>query len=404
MKNKNETPAMLSVQEAKELISANTSLGSPVAIPLEHSLAKILGGTIYAPQSIPAFEQSAMDGYAFPYDAWKQQAGFEIAGEMAAGAAAPLSITANQAARIFTGAPMPAGADTVVMQEKVRVEGNQLIIEDGELLKGSNVRSVGSEIREGELALPQGSLLTPAAIGFLAGMGIHEVPVYPAPAITVIVTGNELQTPGKPLQYGQVYESNSFTLRTALQQMQISPVSFLAVEDDFDKLLHTIAQALSSADMVLLTGGVSVGNYDYVANALEVCGVTPVFHKLKQKPGKPLYFGTRDQQLVFGLPGNPSSVLTCFYEYVYPCIREQMGYAQTNLSAIQVPLLNDFSKRPGLTHFLKGYWNEEGVKILQAQESYRMQSFAVCNCLIVLREEVTELHKGQLVEVHLLPH
>jgi molybdopterin molybdotransferase len=186
--------------------------------------------------------------------------------------------------------------------------------------------------------------------------------------------------------------------------MQISPVSFLAVEDDFDKLLHTIAQALSSADMVLLTGGVSVGNYDYVANALEVCGVTPVFHKLKQKPGKPLYFGTRDQQLVFGLPGNPSSVLTCFYEYVYPCIREQMGYAQTTLSAIQVPLLNDFSKRPGLTHFLKGYLNEEGVKILQAQESYRMQSFAVCNCLIVLPEEVMELQKGQLVEVHLLPH
>ncbi|AXY78514.1 molybdopterin molybdenumtransferase MoeA [Paraflavitalea soli] len=395
---------MLSVAEAKELISANTLLGSPVAVPLEHSLAKILGSTIYASQSIPAYEQSAMDGYAFQFDGWKQQSVLEIAGEMAAGAAAPLSITAAQTARIFTGAPLPAGADTVVMQEKVRVQDNQLIIDDDELQKGSNVRSVGSEIRAGELALPQGSLLTPAAIGFLAGMGIHEVPVYPAPAITVIVTGNELQTPGKPLQYGQVYESNSFTLRTALQQMQISPVSFLTVEDDFDKLLHTIAQALSSADMVLLTGGVSVGNYDYVARALEVCGVTPVFHKLKQKPGKPLYFGTRDQQLVFGLPGNPSSVLTCFYEYVYPCIREQMGYAETTLSAVHLPLLHDFSKRAGLTHFLKGYWSEEGVKVLQAQESYRMQSFAVCNCLIVLPEDVTDLHKGQSVEVHLLPH
>ncbi len=171
-----------------------------------------------------------------------------------------------------------------------------------------------------------------------------KYPYISAPAITVIVTGNELQTPGKPLQYGQGMSPTPLPCVLLCQQMQISPVSFLTVEDDFDKLLHTIAQALSSADMVLLTGGVSVGNYDYVAKALEVCGVTPVFHKLKQKPGKPLYFGTRDQQLVFGLPGNPSSVLTCFYEYVYPCIREQMGYAQTTLSSIQAPLLNDFSK------------------------------------------------------------
>lgn len=404
MNNKKETPAMLSVLEAKALISANTSLRPSVAMPLENALARILAGTLYAPQSIPAFEQSAMDGYAFQYDAWKKQPLLEIAGEMAAGAAAPFAISATQAARIFTGAPLPAGADTVVMQEKVQVQDNMLTIQDTELLKGMNVRAVGSEIRTGELALAQGALLTPAAIGFLAGMGIHEVPVYPAPSITVIVTGNELQKPGNPLQYGQVYESNSYTLRTALQQMQISPVSFLSVEDDFDKLLHTIAQALSQSDMVLLTGGVSVGNYDYVAKALEVCGVTPVFHKLKQKPGKPLYFGTRDQQLVFGLPGNPSSVLTCFYEYVYPCIREQMGYPQISLSTIQAPLLSDYAKRPGLTHFLKGYWSEEGVKILQAQESYRMQSFAVCNSLIVLPEDVTELRKGQPVEVHLLPH
>ncbi|MDF2188046.1 gephyrin-like molybdotransferase Glp [Paraflavitalea sp. CAU 1676] len=403
MNPKQETPGMLPVQEARQLISSHTSLRTAVNTPLEQTLGRVLATTLYAPVSIPIYEQSAMDGYALQFDGWQQQEHLEIAGEMAAGATSRLSIAPHQAARIFTGAPLPDGADTVVMQEKVRVHGDRLLIEDAELAKGSNVRAVGSEIIEGALALPQGALLTPAAIGYLAGMGIRELPVYPAPRITVIVTGDELQAPGKPLQFGQVYESNSYTLRMALLQMQIHHINFLSVADDFDQLLHIIAQALGNSDMVLLTGGVSVGNYDYVAKALETCGVTPVFHKLKQKPGKPLFFGVRDQQQVFGLPGNPSSVLTCFYEYVYPCIREQMGYGQTNLTTVKLPLLNDYSKKAGLTHYLKGYVNDEGVKVLQAQESYRMHSFAVCNGLIVLPESIETVSEGDLVEVHLLP-
>lgn len=402
MSNKKETSALLSVQEAKALITAHTALLPSITIPLEKALGKVLAASIYSPVSIPAFEQSAMDGYAFRYDAWQQQP-LHIAGEMPAGATVPLTITDGQAARIFTGAPLPAGADTVVMQEKVRVNDNKLIIDDTELQPGSNVRGIGAEIRAGELALPNGALLTPAAIGFLAGMGIHEVAVYPAPVITIIVTGDELQKPGTSLEYGQVYESNSFTLRTALQQMQIGPVTVMTAEDDFDILLQTVAEALSASDMVLITGGVSVGNYDYVAEALETCGVTRIFHKLRQKPGKPLYFGKRDEQLIFGLPGNPSSVLTCFYEYVYTCIREQMGYPKPALPVMQMRLLNDYHRKPGLTQFLKGYWDGEGVRVLQAQESFRMHSFAVGNCLIVVPEEAGDILNGQMVTVHLLP-
>lgn len=402
MSNKKDTPALLSVQEAKALITTHTTLRPSVTIPLEKALGKVLAASIYAPLSIPAFEQSAMDGYAFRFDTWRQQP-LQIAGEMAAGATARLTIETGQAARIFTGAPLPAGADTVVMQEKVRVEGNELIIEDTDLQAGANVRPVGSEAKAGTLALPNGTVLTPAAIGFLTGMGIQEAAVYAAPVITIIVTGNELQKPGVPLQYGQVYESNSFTLRAALQQMQITPVTVLTAEDDFDKLLHIITQALAASDMVLITGGVSVGNYDYVARALETCGVTRIFHKLRQKPGKPLYFGKRDGQLVFGLPGNPSSVLTCFYEYVYACIRRQMGHPQPALPVMQMRLLSDYRRKPGLAQFLKGYWDAEGVRVLQAQESFRLHSFAVSNCLIAVPEETGELLKGQLVDVHLLP-
>jgi molybdopterin molybdotransferase len=396
------TPAMLSVQQAKELIVAHTSLQPAVCIPLEKALGKVLADDVYAPVSIPAFEQSAMDGYAFAFAGWQQQP-LRLNGEMAAGATASITITGGEAARIFTGAPLPVGADTVVMQEKVQVKGNQLIILDEELQAGSNVRPIGSEVPAKALALSKGSLLTPAAIGFLAGIGIAEVAVHAAPFITIILTGNELQAPGTPLQYGQVYESNSFTLRTALQQMQITGVSVLEVEDDLAKLQQTIADALAVSDLVLLTGGVSVGNYDYVAKALAANGVTSLFHKLKQKPGKPLYFGNKEKQLIFGLPGNPSSVLTCFYEYVYPCLRQLLGFEERMLPTVRLPLLNDYSKKPGLTHFLKGYYDKTGVKVLQAQESYRMQSYAVCNCLIVLPEEGTDFVKGQEVEVHVLP-
>lgn len=403
MKQKNETPGMLTVQEARQLIAANTALRPAVNTPVEFTLGRVLATTLYAPVSIPAFVQAAMDGYAFNYAGWKQHGTLTIAGEMPAGAADTISIAPHQAARIFTGAPLPEGADTVVMQEKVQVNDDLLTIDDTALLPGTNTRAIGSEIIEGALALPQGALLTPAAIGYLAGMGIRELPVYPAPRITVIVTGNELQAPGQPLQFGQVYESNSYTLRTALQQMHIPDVRFLTVEDDFDILVEVIAKALGDADMILLTGGVSVGNYDYVKEAAETCGVFPVFHRLRQKPGKPLFFGTREQQQVFGLPGNPSSVLTCFYEYVYPCIREQMGYGQTTLTAVKLPLLGGYSKKAGLTHYLKGYVNEGTVKVLQAQESYRMHSFAVCNALIAVPEEVETLHQGDLVAVHLLP-
>lgn len=404
MKQPSPTPGMLTVREARQQISANTALRPAVNTPLEYTLGRVLATTLYAPMSIPAFIQSAMDGYAVNFAGWQQHGTLTIAGEIPAGATDTIRLEPHQAARIFTGAPLPEGADTVVMQEKVQVTGDQLSIGDAELVSGSHVRGIGSEITKGALALPQGALLTPAAIGYLAGMGIRELPVYPAPKITVIVTGNELQAPGTALQFGQVYESNSYTLRTALQQMHIPHVRFLSVEDDFDILVEVIAKSLGDTDMILLTGGVSVGNYDYVKEAAETCGVYPVFHKLKQKPGKPLFFGTREQQQVFGLPGNPSSVLTCFYEYVYPCIREQMGYGETTLTAVKLPLLGDYAKKAGLTHYLKGYVQEGTVKILQAQESYRMHSFAVCNALIVVPEEVETLHKGDLVEVHLLPH
>ena len=343
-----------------------------------------------------------MDGYAFYFDDFQQHGKLIVNGEMAAGSADKKPIPTATAVRIFTGAAVPEGADTVVMQEKTIIEGNHLLISDEQIKKGNNVRLKGSEIKSGSLALSKGHQITPATIGFMAGFGITELMVYRDPGINIIVTGNELQSPGKPLQYGQVYESNSFTLSAALKQAGIQNVEIYESGDHLDELTETLKNCLSGADVVILTGGVSVGDYDFTLKAAEACGVKTIFHKIKQRPGKPIFFGTKEEKLVFGLPGNPASVLTCFYEYVCLAL-ELMNHRKSGIENVKLPLSAPFSKAAGLTHFLKGFQDGKSVRILDAQESFRMHSFARANCLVQIDENITNCGEGEMVEIHCLP-
>lgn len=386
---------MISVAAAKEIIHNNLLALPVVQLPLQQALQLRLAENVFSPVDTPAYPQSSMDGYAFAYESWKTGNHLVINGEMQAGARKGMSLHAGEAARIFTGAPLPAGADTVIMQEKVIVQNNRLIINDENIQPGNSVRATGSGIKAGETALPANSLLTPGAIGFLAGMGITHVPVFARPAVSIIVTGNELQQPGQPLAYGQVYESNSFALKAVLDQLQLTNVQVYSATDELETVQQVLTKAMAGSDIVLLTGGVSVGDYDFVVAAATACGVVQLFHKIKQRPGKPLYVGKKGNQLVVGLPGNPSSVLTCFYEYVLAAL-------QVELPVLHIPLAVAFQKAAGLTHFLKGYYDGATVKPLDAQESYRMSSFAVANCLIKLDEDITQCKQGELVEIHLL--
>ncbi|MCS3795613.1 gephyrin-like molybdotransferase Glp [Niastella sp. OAS944] len=392
---------MISVTEAKNMIRANATALTPVTIPLQQAVGRVLAADVTAFTDIPAFEQSAMDGYALSFAGYELHKTLTIQGEVPAGAPESLVLQANQAIRIFTGAPVPAGADTVVMQEKVEVKNGQLHIADDQLKPGLNVRLIGSEIKAGELMLAKGDKLTPAAVGFLATTGVSEVLVYPTPVMSIIVTGNELQQPGKALLHGQVYECNSFQLRAALQLLQIVEVPVFEAKDDLQVVKDTLKYALDNSDVVLLTGGVSVGNYDFVPEAAAACGVVTLFHKLKQRPGKPLFVGTKGKKWVFGLPGNPSSVLTCFYEYVIPAL-EQLMQLKPVVPGIKVPLSKAWSKTAALTFFLKGYYDGQTVAPLDSQESYRLRSFAMANCLVVLPEEKMEYAVGEEVEVHLI--
>lgn len=391
---------MISVNEAKDIITESVKRLPSQRLPLTRALGLVLGEDVYALTDIPNFKQSSMDGYAIRFEPGRTV--FTLAGEMAAGSTAALDIGPAEAVRIFTGAPLPAGADTVVMQEKVTLEGDRVMVEDGGMKAFQHVREKGAEIKRGALAMQAGTLLSPAAIGFLAGIGIPELQVIPAPKVSIILTGNELQEPGKPLAFGQVYEANSVMLSAALRQLGVEDVSVLRAVDDLKVLQDVLSQALLEADLVLLTGGVSVGDYDFVVAAAKNCGIKQAFHKIRQKPGKPLFFGSKYQKIVFGLPGNPSSVLSCFYQYVLPAVGRMMG-KNLRLQVTQGILTHDYAKVSGLTHFLKASFNNGNVTPLHAQESFRLHSFAEADCLIVLDEAKGNYQAGEQVEVHLLP-
>lgn len=392
---------MISVQEAKKIIDENVFSSEPVSLLLKDAAGLILAEDVYATTDIPAFPQSSMDGYAFSFSGWQQHKRLKITGEVAAGSNETFTLSPENAVRIFTGAAVPPGADTVIMQEKVQIENGELKIEDENLKEGNSVRSKGSEIKCGALALEKENVLSPAAIGFLAGIGITAVKVYPNPSIGIIITGNELQQPGQPLQHGQVYESNSFTLKAVLQQLHIENIQILYAVDKPEIVTAALQKAIQQTDVVLLTGGISVGDYDFVLQAATECGVERLFHKIKQRPGKPLYFGKKENKLVFGLPGNPSSVLTCFYQYVIPAL-EKLARRKIGLQTLNVPLKKAFQKMAGLTHFLKGFYDGKTAMPLDAQESFRLSSFAKANCLIKIDEEITSLKEGESVDVYLL--
>lgn len=387
---------MISVSEARKLIDENCKGGRSEVLRLIDALDRALADDVVSPMDTPPFHQSAVDGYAFSFKDWDKKSALEVAGEVQAGNVFTAEIKSRQAIRIFTGAPVPAGLDTVVMQEKIEVQGDQMTIKDPLLVAGANVRLQGSQTKIGDVVLKKSHRLTPASISFLASLGITEVPVFAHPHIRIIVTGKELVAPGGIIHEGQIFESNSFALKTALKAMGISPVSVEIVEDDEALIMEAITRALDS-DIVILTGGASVGLYDLVPSSLAKCGVKEIFHKVKQKPGKPFYFGTYGDILVFALPGNPAAVLSCFYEYITPAIGKFTG--RQYHKRLKMILAHDFQRKPGLTQFMKGKTKANTVFILDHQESYLMNSFAHADALVELEEDREVILKGDLVNV-----
>jgi molybdopterin molybdotransferase len=394
---------MISFAEARALIQNNICVLPRIDQPIENAFGFVLAENVYSPNDFPHEDQSAMDGYAFCYADWFDALPLQVKRNKPAGDTnSTMQLEKGEAIRIFTGSVLPIHTDTVVMQEFAECTDGLLVITNKQIQRGDHIRKKGTQTKRGDLVIEKGTLITPAIIGLLISVGVQTVPVFLQPTCTIITTGNELVEPGVPLQSGQVYESNSYTLLAALKQMNIPTTKYLNQLDQLSAISEAIQRSLEKSDLLLLTGGVSVGDYDFVTEALALNGVRQIFHKVKQKPGKPIYFGMKGEKMIFGLPGNPGSVLTCFYMYVLPAIYCSMGANLHAWQTYKIPLLQTIKKKEGLTHFIKAVWLQEGVLPLEHQESYKMNSFAQANVIIQLDEERTIYDKGELVDVFLL--
>lgn len=391
---------MITVSEAKKILIANCNKACMVELSLSDSLNLYLAEDIYAPINVPSFNQSAMDGYAFKFKDVESE--LNVVDEIAAGDTRELEFGETEAVRIFTGAKVPDSFDTVVMQELTEVKSNKLIVKDKGLKLGGNIRKEGHQIKQGDLALKEGKKIDPATIGFLASLGITKIKVYKKPSVTILVTGDELIKPGNPIKKGQVYESNTFMLKAALEQLNIT-ADVVFLKDNFNDTKLAIKQALSSSDLLILSGGISVGDYDFVKPSLEENGVEELFYKVKQKPGKPLFFGKKEGKLVFALPGNPAAALNCFYMYVLPAINTALGNPKPFLAKTELPINQSYKKKSGRAEFLKAYSNREVIELLEGQGSDVLLSFSKANCLVYLSDEITEIEQGKIVEVFNLP-
>ncbi len=392
---------MISVAEAKLIIANFVIPLSATAKSLAEAVDHVLAEDIFSTINLPPFNQSSVDGYAFAFD----DAGKDltVSCEVPAGSKEKIILRKGEAARIFTGAPVPQGADTILMQEQATIRGKILHVPVDKIKKGDHLRLTGAEIAAGQLAIEKYSVLTPAAIGYIAGLGRPEILVYPMPVVGIILTGQELRKPGDAIDHGQVYDSNSFMLTAALNTAGVTAIHTYYADDNLEATTNVLSQSLELCDLILLVGGISVGDYDFVLEATRQNDVEQFFHKVKQRPGKPVFFGMKDNKPVFGLPGNPSSVLTCYYQYVYPALGS-LTNRQLRLPEEAGTLKYAYAKKTGLTHFLKGTY-EGGCAIpLGAQESYRLSSYKEANCLISLDEERGDYYAGETVKVCLLPN
>ncbi|QRR02021.1 molybdopterin molybdotransferase MoeA [Dyadobacter sandarakinus] len=395
---------MVTVQEAKQRVAAHTKLLPVQVRDLSAASGFVLAEDIAAPISLPTFRQSSMDGYAILHtDVVEKGIVLSIRGESRAGQAQVPALHPGQACRIFTGAPVPEGATAVIMQEHTSAVNGKVTLQEFPVPDGKNIRRVGQQIREGEVALKAGTRLSPGAIGFLRGLNVQQVTVYRKPRVAMLLTGDELLQPGELLVPGKIYESNSGMVVAALAREGVTEVALSYTQDDSRSTIEALEKLTKDFDLVLINGGISVGDYDYVGQALGEIGAETIFYKVKQKPGKPLLFARKDTTLYFALPGNPASTLVCFYEYVLPAVRMMSGFPDPFVRKIRMPVKNPYSFDGDRDEFLKAYVEGEYVIPLEGQESFALRSFAAANALIYLPAEQNTVQAGELVEVHLLP-
>jgi molybdopterin molybdotransferase len=377
-------------------------------VPLRSALGRILAEDIISPSNVPNHDNSAMDGYAFSANTSRPagSSSLKIVGTAYAGKAFMDKVGKDECIRIMTGAMMPPGTDTVVMQERVRLDGDRISFID-DPVRGLNVRRAGEDLKLGQPVLTAGHMIRPADLGLIASLGLGEVKVCRRLRVAFFSTGNELASIGQALAAGQVYDSNRYTLYGMLARLNVEIIDMGVVRDDPKLLRQALMEAADSADVILTSGGVSVGEADYMKQLLEESGQV-VFWKIAMKPGRPLAYGKIGSAHYFGLPGNPVAVMVTFYQFVREALLVLMGQpVPTAAPLFSATCTGEIKKNPGRMEFQRGvlFADTDGAwKVVPtaAQGSGILRSMSEANCFIVLDETTGNVPAGTPVTVQVL--
>ncbi|WGE49751.1 molybdopterin molybdotransferase MoeA [Actinobacillus equuli subsp. haemolyticus] len=404
--------ALRTLSEAlQEMLNRLPTASKTETLTLAECANRILAEDIFSPINVPSFDNSAMDGYAFRLADLAQFERLTVAGKSFAGNPFNGEVKAGECVRIMTGAMVPAGCDVVVMQEETEVEtltSGQILVKFCKTPKlGQNIRRIGEDVKQGALVLAKGSLLNVTTLPLLASLGIAQVPVFSRLKVAILSTGDELTSVGQPLEQGKIYDTNRFAVRLMLEKLNCEILDFGILPDDPAVFEQTFNQAQQQADVLITSGGVSVGEADFTKDVLEKLGEIG-FWKIAMKPGKPFAFGKLQHAWFFGLPGNPVSALVTFYQLVQPGLAklagvnaERIANLTQNLTAI---VDTNLKKAVGRQDFQRGFYyvNEQGevaVRPVGSQGSHIFSAFYESNCFIVLEAERGNVNAGEKVTI-----
>lgn len=400
-------PNSMRVEQARQLIRQFLSPLSEIeTIPLQQAYQRTLAADIQSPMNVPPHDYSAMDGYAARHaDLQQAPRQLKLVGSAFAGRPFTGQVGEGECVRIMTGALIPAGCDSVVMQEHVRVHGEQIEVGAGHK-RGQNIRLVGEDIKQGSVVLARGRVLRGAEMGLLASLGFSTVKVFRKLRVAIFSTGDELRQPGEALATGQIYDSNRYSLIGLLTELGADIIDLGNIRDDKDAVRAALQNASTQADVIITSGGVSVGEADFIKQLLAELGEV-VFWKLAMKPGKPLAYGKVGKCHFFGLPGNPVAVMVTFLQFVSDALRVLMGQEPKPAFTFRATTTTPIRKAAGRTEFQRGVLSQDAdgnwlVAATGDQGSGILSSMTRANCFIVLPMEQGNADAGLKVQVQLL--
>jgi molybdopterin molybdotransferase len=398
-------PSWISADEAtRRILDAVRPVSQVETVAVRDALGRVIATDVKSRVQVPNHTNSAMDGYALrgedlPADGSRE---FQVIGTAFAGAPFRGSVESGQCVRIMTGAVMPSGTDSVVMQERVTLRDDRVVVGSREKV-GANVRAAGEDLEPGDVAIAAGTRVGPSHLGLAASLGFSELQVFRRPRVAFFSNGDELRSVGEPIGLGELYDSNRYTLYGMLLEAGVEMVDLGIVRDDPGAIRQVFRDAADCADIVVTSAGASVGEADYVKETLEELGAVG-FWKVAIKPGRPLSFGSVGNSLFFGLPGNPVSVMVTFELFVRAALRKLAGEKDSVHLKLMVPTVTVLRKRPGRKEYQRGILQLDGdgrtvVRTTGEQGSGILHSMSVANCYIILPDDSAGADAGDLVEV-----